>query len=341
MAGEIYEFYNGARSLGMGGAYVAVVNDETALYTNPAALGKLRDYFITIADPELQATSKLTSYVKTDTIDNLFSGQGMVDLIKDDPGSHLNFKFQASPGIILPNFGFGVLAKWEANVETDEAGTTVSIDYRNDYALGIAYNFRLLDGIIKLGVAGLLVDRIEVDDDVPTTTTDLTYESLSSEGMGVKVNGGLLITLPYTFLPSLGVVVRDIGDTSYTINDGMMYTTTERPLPDLQKVDVGTSISPIFSNRVRGTFTAELHDVMTKDVAEKEDIMRRFHAGLELNLADIFFLRGGWNQKFWTAGFEFASQRFQLQGSYYGEDIGTPNAPKEDRRFVGKFSLRF
>ena len=42
-AQEIRENYNGVRSLGMGGASIAVVNDETALLLNPAALGKLSD----------------------------------------------------------------------------------------------------------------------------------------------------------------------------------------------------------------------------------------------------------------------------------------------------------
>jgi hypothetical protein len=43
VAAERYEFYNGIRGLGMGGAQVAVVNDETSLMINPAGLGKLRD----------------------------------------------------------------------------------------------------------------------------------------------------------------------------------------------------------------------------------------------------------------------------------------------------------
>ncbi len=52
-AQERYETYNGVRMLGMGGAGVATVNDETALLVNPAALGKLRDVFVTIVDPEV------------------------------------------------------------------------------------------------------------------------------------------------------------------------------------------------------------------------------------------------------------------------------------------------
>ena len=51
-AAEIYERYNGVRPLGMGGAYVTTVNDETAIYSNPAGQGKVRDLFLTLIDPE-------------------------------------------------------------------------------------------------------------------------------------------------------------------------------------------------------------------------------------------------------------------------------------------------
>ena len=56
-ARELHEFYNGVRCLGMGGACAAVVNDETALLVNPAALGKLRDYYGTILDPEVESSA--------------------------------------------------------------------------------------------------------------------------------------------------------------------------------------------------------------------------------------------------------------------------------------------
>src|SRR5688572_13421343 len=68
VAAERYEFYNGVRGLGMGGAQVAVVNDETALLVNPAGLGKLRDYFITIADPELDIGAQAEEIAGTDIL---------------------------------------------------------------------------------------------------------------------------------------------------------------------------------------------------------------------------------------------------------------------------------
>lgn len=55
LAQERIDFYRGIRYLGMGGSSVAVANDETALIVNPAALGRLRDFYGTIFDPEAEA----------------------------------------------------------------------------------------------------------------------------------------------------------------------------------------------------------------------------------------------------------------------------------------------
>src|SRR5262245_48475072 len=70
-ASEKFEFYTGARMLGMGGAAVAAVNDETAIFTNPAALGKLRDVFITVVDPEIHYGADTTSFLTGFDVDVL------------------------------------------------------------------------------------------------------------------------------------------------------------------------------------------------------------------------------------------------------------------------------
>jgi hypothetical protein len=58
-------------------------------------------------------------------------------------------------------------------------------------------------------------------------------------------------------------------------------------------------------------------------------------------MSDFFFLRAGMNQRYWTGGFEISTQRFQIQGATYGEEIGTVTVPREDRRYIGKFAIRF
>jgi hypothetical protein len=45
---EWIELYNNTRSLGMGGASIAVTSDDTSLYRNPANLGSVRDVYGTV-----------------------------------------------------------------------------------------------------------------------------------------------------------------------------------------------------------------------------------------------------------------------------------------------------
>ena len=105
------------------------------------------------------------------------------------------------------------------------------------------------------------------------------------------------------------------------------------------------AIHPILDKRFRSTWTAEFRDVLATEevsgVDDVEDPMRRFHAGVEFNYADALFFRGGWHQRYYTAGFELSIVNYQFQAATYGEEIGTADTPREDRRYVVKFAFRF
>lgn len=339
--GEIEEFYTGVRSLGMGGTYVNIVNDETAILTNPAGLGKLRDYTFTFFDPELHGGFNNTDIVSMENFSEATSVQGLLDRLNVVRDRHWHARLQMFPSFVAPNFGIGVLAKYQYNAKVDATGTTYRLDYVNDWAVGLAYNFRMFSGIMKIGVAGRMINRSEVHKDIPANSTGLELSALTSEGMGIAADAGVILTAPVAGLPALGISVRDVGNTSYDLREGMFNATTDRPVDTIQSVDVALSAQPILGNRVRMTVTAEYHGVMTALVEAEEDAIKRSHVGVEFNFADFAFVRGGANQGYWTAGLEFATQSFQLQVASYGEEIGTPQVRVEDRRWIGKFALRF
>jgi hypothetical protein len=338
-AAERYEFYHGIRQMGMGGAIVAVVNDETALLSNPAALGKLRDHFITLIDPEIEFNGHFTNAYKNRNVLDLVTPGGLIQAAQDFPDTHYHAGAKVFPSLVLPNFGFGVLANFSYDATSDGTGANVDIRYRNDYAAVIGYNLRLWGGRIKIGFSAKAVNRTEYVGTLPTSDTNYEWKDLVAEGGALAVDAGLILTAPWDYLPSIAGVVRDVGDTAYDAGGGFMYDTTRRPENKKQTVDAGFSITPILANRTRMQITGEYRDVM--NVAEEKDIYRRIHAGIEFNFADMFFLRGGMNQRYWTAGLEFAIQRFQFQAASYGEDIGADEDPKEDRRYMGKFVFRF
>lgn len=338
-AGERYEFYNGVRALGMGGAAVAVVNDETALLYNPAGLGKLRDYFITIIDPEIAIGEKTEQIAG---LDFLQMGNPQTALTKAlvNPDLHNHVRTQVFPSLVVPNFGIGLFAKYETNAEYDTTTNKFKYDYTNDYAGVFGFNFRIYGGIIKWGFTGRIVNRVEVHrDDIDPASTSLSLSSLGSEGLGIGGDSGLMITAPVAYLPTLAAVYRDIGRTTYNFRDGMFLNTTTKPVSTAESVDVALAINPIHGKRWRSTWTVEYRDALT--ASKETDHSRRTHAGVEFNFADAVFLRAGMNQRYWTTGFELSVMNYQLQAAYYGEEIGTAAAPRGDRRYVVKFAFRF
>jgi hypothetical protein len=338
-AAEFTEFYTGVRQLGMGGAYTAVVNDETALLTNPAGLGKLRESTFTVIDPELSGSFNDTKIATLSNASNVINLQGLLDALNQNKGVHWNAKAQVFPSVVTSNFGFGVHAKYEYNAEVDPAGNIFRLDYTNDYAAALGYTFKFFGGVLKVGTAARLIDRSEIHKDIPANSTNLTVDSLASEGLGLGADVGMILTIPVQYLPTLAVVARDVGGTSYELGNGLLHQTSTRPGDTQQTLDAGFALFPILANNVRMTLTGDMHDVLKTNL--DPDMMKRIHAGLEFNFNDFFFLRGGMNQKYWTAGVELASENFQLQAASYGEDVGATGTPVEDRRWVTKFTFRF
>jgi hypothetical protein len=336
---EIHQFFTGARQLGMGGAYVAVVNDETSLLTNPAGLGKIRDVTVTVIDVELQGSTNDTAIATLSNIKNVGNPQGLLDTLNKSAGKHWHLKAQSFPSITGPNFGVGILAKYSSDAEVSSDASNFRLEYTNDWAATMGYCFRFFGGIMKLGFAGRLVNRSEVAQDISPATTNLSLGALASEGVGAAADGGLILTAPIVGLPTLAATVRDIGHTYYDLREGIFNGTVNRPTMTPQSIDVALAIFPILSNSSRATLTAEVHDVT--NLSQETNINRRIHVGGELNMGDLFFVRAGLNQSFWTGGMEIATEKVQIQIASYGEDIGTSAAAREDRRWVSKFTFRF
>jgi hypothetical protein len=343
-AQEHYEFYTGVRQLGMGGAGIAVVNDETALLTNPAGLGKLRDYFVTVADPEIEIGSDNTAFFPTDQ-QKSFDLQEVLNAARETEniGKRLHTKAQVFPSFVVPNFGFGFLGKAEMDAEVTEANTAdFDVRYNNDYAFVAGFNFRIWDGRIKVGVNTRIINRTNITATLSSSATDLKVNEIATEGIGIASDVGVILTAPWDWLPTLSAVARDMGDTTYDLRNGLFTDADDsrRPEPTKQSLDAAVALFPIVGKRTRMTWTAEYRDVLT--AGDEEDSMKRVHTGFELNFRDAFFVRGGMNQRYWTAGLELAVANYQLQLASYGEEIGTgPDATRESRRYILKFAYRF
>jgi len=336
---EWTEFYNNTRSLGMGGAGIAITSDETSLFRNPANLGSVRDFYGTIIDPELEASSNFTDQVSSGYTSKAFDIENIKNVLDSNRGSYYHAKMQFTPSFVRRNFGLGVMYKNELDAQTSADGSTIDVKYQNDMAAVAGISARLFDGRLKLGVNGKFINRIEVDNPALSTSGALDLGSIASEGTALGFDGGLLLQAPWDYLPTIGAVMHDIGDTTFNKKDGVRMRTANEPATLKQSVDVAASLFPIHANGIRSVWTLEYSDVTNS--RNDTDSMKRVHFGAEVNLHDLFFIRAGYNQRYYTAGLELASEHFQWQVATYGEEIGTEAVPREDRRYSMKFSLRF
>lgn len=336
---EWFSFYSNTRSLGMGGCSVAVSSDETALYRNPANLGSVRDLYGTALDPELEGSSNFVQQVSANSTSKAFDLQEISKVLNSNRQTYYHAKLQGSPSLVRRNVGFGLIYKNEVSAETESTGTTMDTRYQNDFGAVVGANLRLFDGRIKIGGSVKALNRIEVVNPLLPTAGPFDLSKIGSEGTAIAFDGGLLLQIPWMFLPTLGAVVHDVGDTKFDKQDGFRLSTGTRPAPVKQSVDAAIAMFPIFSNTVRSVWTLEYSDIANS--RNDTDNMKRVHLGIEFNSRDLFFFRMGYNQRYWTAGFEVASERLQWQVSSYGEEIGTLSAPREDRRLNTKVSIRF
>lgn len=338
-AQERRSFYSGVRCQGMGGACLAVTNDETSLLVNPAALGKLRDFYGTLLDPELEFGYSTYGMYTEQSFSNPFTLEDVVGALDRKRSTYYHAKAQVFPSFVARNFGIGLYGNYLLDAEMAGDGSTINTYYRNDLAFVLGFNFRFLDGRMKLGFNTKLISRIEVSDTALSATGPLDYSTIASEGVGLSTDVALMLTAPWTYLPTVTAVVRDVGDTKFDSASGVRMTSSNRPNLVKQDLDIAAALFPIHTNNVRSSWTVEYRGLLTS--ADEPDKAKLLHAGLEMNFGDVFFLRGGYNQRYWTAGFELASERFQWQLASYGEEVGTVDTPKEDRRYTFKFAFRF
>ncbi|CAM6001622.1 unnamed protein product [Sphagnum balticum] len=320
LSSEYYPFFHGVRADGMGGAAAAVVDDETALFLNPAGLGKLRGPYLTPLNLQIESNFETQSLLLSNSGDLNFATnpQGLLNAAQKAPDQHLHAEAQTMPAFVTTNFGIALYDRYSSDSMLTSATNTYHLDYFNDVGATIGYSFRLFDGILKIGVAGKVIDRTYVSQDFSSTTTNLSLSSIASEGTGVGWDGSAMLTLPWRYLPTLTAVFHDVGGTKFTLNNGYFYKTGTTPPVQPQEVDVAAALFPIVGKHTRTSFTVEIQNLANLCTA---DPLWNFHAGAEINFGDVFFIRGGLNEHYWTAGLEFDILHNQIQLASYGEDI--------------------
>lgn len=327
-----FEFYRGSRSAAMGGTRAAVANDETSLLANPNGLRRVRGRTFHILNGEVAGNIPGLALGVRRSLLNDLSLQGLYEAQGSEPLEQVAYtKAQWFPSFVMRNFGVGFLGNFEA-LTLREASGVYQLNVKKDRALVVAGNTSFFGGVFKLGGSLRMIQRREFNGQRNPSVESLNLEEFGQRGRGVAFDTGVTLSLPLVLLPSLAVVWRDVGTTSFS-SDGI------GPRDVSSTLDAGFSIFPIFHHGVFGAFSVEVPDLL--QAVDRRRLEEKIRVGLEINRRDRLFLRLGYGNQTWTAGAEWAFRYFQLQLATYREPVelaGRTN--QEDRRWMLKLGFR-
>ena len=326
-----------ARAAGMADAFLPLADDAgTSLFYNPAGLGQIRGTHFEPGNIQLQANDDFlngfdTNYYKVTSLPNY------APVIKQHPGIFPGVSTALFPNFSSRGFAMGVL--YSARISAQSDGTTVH--YRSHYQLipTAGIGARLFSGRLRLGYSFQWVNQASGDVIQSASATPLGYNQFLHQGSALSHNLGVSLNLPMQYLPSINVVARNILGANYgtyaLVN--LSKNPTGAPPDEPMTIDASFSLQPKLGKGGTFNIVFEERDVMNKT---KLSLLARATGGLEFNIKNIFFLRGGYGSLYPAAGFGVRTARAEFAFSWFSEELGTPTLRVRDVRYVLQYQIR-
>ena len=363
--GELRRPGQGVRNLGMGNAGIGLSFDENALFYNPAGLASVDS--ILVGFPFLMEVSDDSVNIIKE-VSKLSGDSKNADIVALLMGKRVHFRSLIDLNLIMP---FGELMTFGA-----AHGIETQFDFgvRNPVAIEIDFGFRL-DRINNFGFAlpvargrwlvGAGVETIERCDIPLTTATFGTVLNNSDIGSSIgkcelndlkraqTFNFGFQRRLETASALKMtwGVTANNVGGLKFKRSDNETSPADQNP-----EYSTGFSWQPSWGP-VRLLYAIDIRD-LTMEHADDTDcqskkstdcLWKRLHIGTEIGIfpidsgASTFAIRAGFNQGYFTYGFELNPFIFfrglNIQYAVYKTETGSQIGDRPDKRKV--FQLNF
>jgi hypothetical protein len=335
------EWYSTTRALSMGNAGIASAEDSTtAMFYNPAALNRSKKAAVELFNPQYDVGTGVfqesgLSFAKHISLEKARP------MLQNRPGRVSSMGTAIYPNVSAHNFNFGILGRAEGSSYVD--GNKLYYKSRYHIIPSFGFSFGMLGSRLRLGVAVRAIQTTENDRNVLTSSTkSIGYSVDASEGFGIGLDAGALLTIPVAASPTIGIVARNVGDTSFN-NGAPARITTGPEVTRREKIkmtyDAGFAFFPKLSKKSGFTFSVDYRDALkVHDVTT----MRRVNVGFEFDLNRVAYLRAGLGRGYWTAGMGLASKLGSLDIGTYAEELDARSfRAKEDRRISIRYGSRF
>ena len=363
--GELRRPGQGVRNLGMGNTGIGLSFDENALFYNPAGLASVDS--ILVGFPFLMEVSDDSVNIIKE-VSKLSGDSKNADIVALLMGKRVHFRNLIDLNLIMP---FGELMTFGA-----ASGIETQFDFgvRNPVAIEIDFGFRL-DRINNFGFAlpvargrwlvGAGVETIERCDIPLTTATFGTVLNNSDIGSSIgkcelndlkraqTFNFGFQRRLETASALKMtwGFTANNVGGLKFNRSDNETSPADQNP-----EYSTGFSWQPYWGP-VRLLYAIDIRD-LTMEHADDTDcqskkstdcLWKRLHIGTEIGISPIdsgastFAIRAGFNQGYFTYGFELnpfiVFRGLNIQYAVYKTETGSQIGDRPDKRKV--FQLNF
>ncbi len=368
--GELRRPFQGVRNLGMGNTGIGLSFDENALFYNPAGLVGVDK--ILVGFPFLLEVSEDSVSIVKDLYDlsKQSSSSKTADVVELLMGKRVHFRNLIDLNLIMP-FGevmtYGVAGGYE---------TQFDLGVRNPVSIEIDFGFRL-DRITNLGfgmpvargrwLVGAGVETVERCD-IPLKT--ITFgEVLSNTNLSSSFGSCELTDLKraQTFnfgfqrrLETASAMKMIWGMSAYNVGGLKFKRSDNETNPSDQNLELSTGLSwqPSWGP-VRMLYAIDLRDLTMKHADDTycqsnkgtDCIWKRLHIGTEFGFfpidsgASTFAVRAGFNQGYFTYGFELNPFIFfrglNIQYAVYKTETGDKIGDRPDKRKVFQINFGF
>ncbi len=334
-AEELKELYKGARALSMGNAFVALADDEQAIFYNPAGLAGVRKLSLNYFAADLILSSDLIgSYAAGLSAFKSLSGDSLNVII----GKNIFGGVQIAPCFIMPNIGVAILIDGQfALYSQNKALPQITLGYQTTNGIVVGYGISLNRGFrqrsdLRFGLgAKFLYRRGGYHLLPPMTLVSIGMSKLKEitgnfeRGVGLDAGTQFVFNFNSRMKLSFGLAITDIGDTAFTGN-------TADPIKSNLSAGMAFEYSLKIA-KVRVTYDL-------RHLLQQTDFRKKSHIGSEFTMPFISVYLGV-NQVYPSYGLSFDAWLLKITALSYSEELGSFVHQDPAKYWIVKTSLKF
>ncbi len=374
--GELRRPLQGVPNLGMGNTGIGLSFDENALFYNPAGLVGVDK--ILVGFPFLLEVSEDSISIAKDLYDlSKQSGSTKTaDVVELLMGKRVHFRHLIDLNVIIPlgleqQFGdlmtFGAAGGYETQFDLgvrNPVSVEIDFGFRHDRFSNLGFAMPVARGRWLVGAGVETVERCDIPLTKATIGKILSNTDLSSSTGGCELtNLKRAQTFNFGFqrrLETASAMKMIWGMSAYNVGGLKFKRSDNETNPSDQNLELSTGLSwqPHWGP-VRMLYAIDLRDLTMKHADDTycqsnkgtDCIWKRLHIGTEFGFfpidsgASTFAVRAGFNQGYFTYGFEFNPFIFfrflNIQAAVYKTETGDKIGDRPDKRKVLQINFGF